>query len=441
MTMTPTATQTAVDSVLDRAAFAADADRDVERRGTVLVFRETSTGSIDPARRITDAGWTCIVAQDMDRARWLASVRKFGLIVIAGQTARWSREALKLLRPLTVTPILALSPEGDEVLASLLRIGADGVLSDHCGAELFSSTAQALVRRSTANEPVLRYLEAEGLRIDLWGRRTTLDGHDINLTATEFDVLRLLMAQSQVAVKHHEIIKAVWSWKYADERNALRLQINRLRGKLADVTGRTRYIRSVRGIGYVFDKPVTEYADDRDEPRGNPIRESLNLLLEARLRGLIRSLTEAEGRVAACAVLVETVVDEGMCDAAAVFAWRSDGSALDLVVQSGMPGEWERAVAGGLPLDGRYLAIDTFNSREIHNYVDISKLTQRFGPSVRFMREAQMSSQLSVPLVDHNGAWGQLGYARRSDSAFAVPQCMVLEAAGAVLGALFANPS
>ena len=75
---------------------------------------------------------------------------------------------MNVLRPLTVSPILALSPDSDEVHALLLRDGADGVLSGNCGAELFHSTAQALVRRTTANEPVLRYLEAEGLRIDLW---------------------------------------------------------------------------------------------------------------------------------------------------------------------------------------------------------------------------------------------------------------------------------
>ena len=435
-----TMTSMSADQAPGRSGFTADSEREGERRGTVLVFREMPAGLVDPARRLTDAGWPCVVALDSDRARWLASVRKFALIVVAGQTVPWSRDALNVLRPLTMSPILALSPDGDEVHALLLRDGADGVLGGNCGAELFHSTAQALVRRTTANEPVLRYLEAEGLRIDLWGRRTTLDGHDIKLTPTEFDVLRFLMAQSQVAVKHHEIIKAVWNWKYADERNPLRLQINRLRSKLTDVSGRPSYIKSVRGIGYVFDKPVAEYADDRDKPRGNPIPESLNLLLEARLRSLIKSLIEAGGRAEACAVLVETVVEAGMCDAAAVFARRPDGGALDLVVQSGMPAEWQRAVAGGLALDGRYLAIDTFNSREIRNYVDISRLTKRFGPSVRFMREAQMSAQLSVPLVDHNGAWGQLGYARRPDSAFTTAQCMVLEAAGAVLGALFASP-
>jgi GAF domain-containing protein len=122
-----------------------------------------------------------------------------------------------------------------------------------------------------------------------------------------------------------------------------------------------------------------------------------------------------------------------------VFARRPGVDILDLVAQAGMSQEWQQAVAAGLPLDGHFLATDTFNSKEIRNYVDISKLNRRYGPTVRLMRAAQLPAQLSVPLVDHNGAWGQLGFGRRSDSPFTTPQCMVLEATGAVLGALFAD--
>jgi two-component system KDP operon response regulator KdpE len=425
--------------VADQAAARSDAEKETGRRGTALLFRETSAGPIDHARRITDGGWECVVAHDVERARWLASVRNFGLIVLAGETLRWSRDALNTIRPLTVSPVLALSPDLDEAQAPLLRLGADMVVDSACRAELFRSAIQALVRRAVANEPVLRYLEAQGLRIDLWGRRTTLDGADVSLTPTEFDILRLLMAQSQIAVKHHEIIKAVWSWKYTDERNALRLQINRLRSKLADASGRPRFIRSVRGVGYVFDKPVAEFAGDRDTPKSTPIRENVNLLLEGRLRSLTKSLIECASRAEACAVLVETVVAEGMCDGAAVFARRPGLDILDLVAQAGMSATWQLAVAGGLPLGDQFLATDTFNTREIRHYVDISKLARRYRPTVRLMRAAQLPAQLSIPLADHHGAWGQLGFGRRSDSPFTTPQCMVLEAAGAVLGALFAD--
>jgi DNA-binding response OmpR family regulator len=410
-----------------------------DRRTTALLFQETTLDSTGLARRIIADGWDCVVANDVDRAQWLASVRNFGLIVIAGQTLRWNREALATVRPLTVSPILALSPDLAEAQASLLKLGADIVLDADCGDDLFRSAIQSLVRRASANEPMLRYLEAEGLRVDLWARRTVLDGEDVNLTPTEFDVLRFLMAQSQIAVKHHEIIKAVWSWKYTDERNALRLHINRLRSKLVDTSGHARFIKSVRGIGYVFDKPVAEFAGDRDEPKSNPTRENMNLLLEGRLRALIKSLIDSDSREQACETLVETVVAEGMCDASAVFARRPGTAYLDLVAQSGMTAEWRGAVAGGLPLNEQFLATDTFNSQEIRNYVDFFKLTRRYGPSVRLMRAAQLPAQLSIPLVDHNGPWGQLGYGRRSDSPFTTPQCMVLEAAGAVLGALFAD--
>ena len=83
-----TMTSMSADTAPGRSGFTADSEREGERRGTVLLFRETSAGLVDPARRMTDAGWACVVALDIDRARWLASVRKFGLIVVAGQTVR-----------------------------------------------------------------------------------------------------------------------------------------------------------------------------------------------------------------------------------------------------------------------------------------------------------------------------------------------------------------
>lgn len=409
------------------------------RSGTVLLFSETCDGPVDQARRIPDAGWKCVTAQNLERARWLASVRSFGLVVVAGQTLRWIGEALDVLRPLTGSPLLVLSPDLVQRQPMLLRSGADMVLDVACGDELFHSAVQALARRGPPNEPVLRYLEAEGLTVDLWGRRTTVDGTDVNLTPTEFDILRLLMMRSQIAVRHHEILRAVWNWKYTDERNALRLQINRLRSKLADASGRKRFIKLVRGVGYVFDKPVVEFADDRDMAKTGPARESANVLMEGMLRDLIKSLIEAGDRRSACTVLVQTVVAEGMCDGAAVFALRPGRDILELVTHAGMPEVWQRAVAGGLPLVEKFLATDTFNTRQMHHYVDIADVAPRYRPTVRLMRAAELPAQLSVPLIDHNAAWGQAGFARRSDNAFTSQQCMVLESAAAVLGALFAD--
>lgn len=412
---------------------------DPRRPCTALVFAAPTARAAEPMRVLGADGWECMLVNDSERARWLASVRNFGLIVVVGDTAPWTVPAVTSLRALTQSPVVALAHDLDRVHAHLLRAGADMALPADCPGELFRSAVGAVSRRVPAAEPTLRFLAADGLRVDLSARTTLLHGASVKLTATEFDVLQLLMRQSQIAVRHHEIIKAVWNWKYTDERNALRLHINRLRTKLAASDGTDRYIRSVRGVGYAFVLPVAEFADDPHEARAETARGDSNLLVEGRLRDLVHTLVRAPTREQACATLVATVVYEGLCDAAAVFARHRGADALHLVAQAGMPPEWEAAVASGIPLSGHFLASETFNSQQIRNYVDISKLDRRYAPSVRLLRQARLPAQLSIPLVGRAGVWGQLGFGRRADSAFTTAQCAVLESAGGVLGALFAE--
>lgn len=388
------------------------------------------------------AGWEPTVAPDLERARWLATVRTFGLVVVIGRSATWTRRTLCALRPLTTTPILLVARPCVGPVSAMLRAGADAVLDVDCVADVFAATAEALVRRLVTTAPTLRYLQSDDLQVDLWARRVTVAGHSVALTPTEFDILHLLMTHSQIMVKHHEIIKAVWSSKYADERNALRLQINRLRRKLADqATDGRDCISLVRGVGYSFNRSVVEFADVRGVSSGNALRVDADHLLESTLRRLISALVESGGRRGACAVLVDKAVEQRLCDGAAVFVPGPDHKSLELVVQAGMPAEWQHAVADGLPLDQQFVAADTFNNGRMHQYVDVAKAARRFRPTVRLLRTTQFPVQLSVPLTDQYGTWGQVGFVRRSDDPFTVAHSMALEAAAAVLGALFPDGS
>jgi DNA-binding response OmpR family regulator len=386
--------------------------------GNALVVLESAVQFSDTARQLGSAGWNPIVTCDAERAQWLASIRNFGLIVVCGHSLRWLSHVLTELRPVTKAPVLVLSPELEQRQATMLRLGADMVLPSTSRSELVQSAAQALVRHARINEPTLRFLEAEDLTIDLWARRTFVEGREVDLTPTEFDILRLLMTRPQIAVKHDEILKSVWNWKYTHERNALRLQINRLRNKLADDCGQVRFIKLVRGLGYLFDRPVVEFGDDRGSARTGTAQESTTLVLARMLRSLNKSLI-------------------GVCDGAAVFTRGVGVDQLRLVVQQGMPPEWEHAVAAGIPLTESFLAADTVNSRQIRSYVETSQAAMRYRRSSRLMRAAECRFHLSLPLIDHNSAWGQVGFARRSGNAFTSQESIVLESAAAVLGTVF----
>jgi two-component system KDP operon response regulator KdpE len=406
--------------------------------GTALVCGEIATAADGLERTITADGWKCVVAQNVERAGWLASVRNFRLVVLVGESPAWCAEVLAAVRPRTPTPILVMSPLPDEQ-PRLLDLGADMVLGTGCDKDLLRSAIQAMVRRVPSTAPRLRHLEADGLRLDLWSRSVTLDDRLVDLSPTQFELLHYLMAHAQVVVRHHALIRAVWSWKYTDERNALRIHINRLRRRLGEASGRPRFIRCLRGIGYTFIQPVSEFADDEDTARNAGLRDGGGLLMEGELRKLWHALLGAGTRSRACAVLVESAVAEGLCDGAAVFARRPGSDELHLVAHAGMPPEWEDAISRGAPPAKPFVAGETFDSPQTRAYVDVGRHSDRYGQTARLLADAKLPVVLSVPLIDRDGAWGQLGCARRADSAFTSAHRLILEAAGCLLGALFAD--
>jgi two-component system response regulator RegX3 len=98
----------------------------------------------------------------------------------------------------------------------------------------------------------LRLLHVNGVGIDLDGHRVFADGTEIKLPRKEFDLLHALLANAGRVLSRRELLDAVWGTGYADANKTLEVHIRRLRRKLGAEPAVSR-IRTVRGIGYVFD--------------------------------------------------------------------------------------------------------------------------------------------------------------------------------------------
>ena len=112
--------------------------------------------------------------------------------------------------------------------------------------------------------PGVRYLGADGLRIDLWAQECDLHGRPLHLSPTEYALLTFLMTHPQQALPAHTIVRRVWGWLPSDGKNTLRIFVNRLRRKLDDDPREPRYIASVRGTGYRFIGNVSETGDEAE---------------------------------------------------------------------------------------------------------------------------------------------------------------------------------
>jgi two-component system, OmpR family, KDP operon response regulator KdpE len=156
-------------------------------------------------------------------------------------------EVCRRLRRRFEGPIIVLSAVDDTAkkIAALTCGADDYVTKPFSPGELLAR----LAARLRAAPGVLR-IEDDGLVIDLATHLVTLDGQEIQLTATEFALLRVL-ATSHGTVSHRTLARKVWGVRRGEVGPRVRAHVANLRGKL-DRAGGSSVIRTDIGLGYRF---------------------------------------------------------------------------------------------------------------------------------------------------------------------------------------------
>jgi two-component system, OmpR family, phosphate regulon response regulator PhoB len=152
---------------------------------------------------------------------------------------------------LPVIVLTARSGETDRIAA--LDLGADDYVTKPFSPRELAARARSVLRR-TSPAPPAEVLEYGRLRIDLAARSVNVAGHLIDLTAREFDLLAFLAAAPRCTFSRSQLLAEVWS-------SATRWQLEatvtehmyRLRHKLESPPGGSRWLRTVRNVGYLFD--------------------------------------------------------------------------------------------------------------------------------------------------------------------------------------------
>lgn len=161
-------------------------------------------------------------------------------------------ELVRRLREWDQTPIIVLSvreQETDKIAA--LDAGADDYLTKPFGVGELLARLRVALRHATrpAAEPVFHLGE---LRVDLDRRVVTLAGQEVQLTPTEYDLLKLLVTYAGKVLTHRHILQQVWGRGYEQETHLLRVNISNLRHKIEPDPTRPTYILTEPGVGYRF---------------------------------------------------------------------------------------------------------------------------------------------------------------------------------------------
>jgi len=159
-------------------------------------------------------------------------------------------EVCRRIRQWSEVPIIVLSAIGlEDRKVTALDSGANDYVTKPFGmAELEARIRAAVRTHSPEGASTDGHLVVGTLELDLVHHDARFDGHPIDLTAKEFDLLAYLARHAGKVCTRQMILGAVWGGEYGSEAESLRVYVSRLRRKLGDSEG--RLLRTAPGIGY-----------------------------------------------------------------------------------------------------------------------------------------------------------------------------------------------
>jgi len=159
-------------------------------------------------------------------------------------------EVTRHLREWISTPIIIISVrEQESEKIDALDAGADDYLTKPFGAgELMARIRVAL--RHTIQPELMSFIKFEHLEIDLVNRLVNFDHQAIQLTPTEYDLLKLFVQHAGKVLTHRQLLATVWGPGYEDDRHILQVNISNLRHKIEIDPTRPTIIVTEPGVGY-----------------------------------------------------------------------------------------------------------------------------------------------------------------------------------------------
>ncbi|MGL5870002.1 response regulator transcription factor [Clostridium chrysemydis] len=155
-----------------------------------------------------------------------------------------------------VIMISAKSRDDDKILG--LDIGADDYITKPFNPREVSARVKAMIRRvyklSESNELKDEIIEIGDLKLDSYNVKVHLRDEELELTSIEYKILKYLMENSGRILTKNQIFEAVWNEAFLGGDNTIMVHISRLREKIEDNSKSPKYLKTIRGLGYRFEK-------------------------------------------------------------------------------------------------------------------------------------------------------------------------------------------
>ncbi len=164
-------------------------------------------------------------------------------------------EVCRQIRARSRVPILMLTArdrELDRVVG--LEMGADDYVTKPFSPRELVARVRAILRRTGTGAPLpeAEPLQSDGLVLHPGTHEVWLRGRPVDLTAKEFELLKLLMRHPNRVFTRDFLLEHIWGYDYFGSTRTVDMHISRLREKIEDDPAAPTYIQTVRGVGYKF---------------------------------------------------------------------------------------------------------------------------------------------------------------------------------------------
>ena len=154
----------------------------------------------------------------------------------------------KIRQDNTQIPIIMLTAraeEQDELFG--FELGVDEYITKPFSPKILVARVNTVLKRTTKKSKTVQ--DIGGIVIDPEGRTVTVDGKELELSLREYELLKYLLDNENIALSRNNILSKVWNYDYYGDSRTIDSHIKKIRHKLGK---KGKYIQTIRGVGYKF---------------------------------------------------------------------------------------------------------------------------------------------------------------------------------------------
>ena len=201
---------------------------------------------------LTAKGYQILEAEDGEKAIEVFEenrnkVKLILLDVMMPKLDGWS--VLRKIRQESNLPVIMLTARGEEQDELFgFELGVDEYISKPFSPKILVARVETILKRVYGDTKQLK--DYDGIVIDQEGRTVKVDGKPIDLSLREYELLKYLLDNENIALSRDKILNNVWNYDYYGDSRTIDSHIKKIRHKLGK---KGKYIETVRGIGYKFE--------------------------------------------------------------------------------------------------------------------------------------------------------------------------------------------